>query len=392
MSWGAAFVMSSPVERDPSAERRAPVPRPPGRACSCPRRWRRARRRPTRRARRSRRRTAPGPIRTARRGSRPTAACRSAVASAAPVSTFASRLRRLAAASVRFAHAFTSSVRLGSLDRLVVAEVGGAHGGVVADLVGGAVRDPHTEVEHRHLARQAEHHRHVVLDEQQRDLLLVDDGAQRAAELRGLVTVESRRRLVEQHDRRAGRERACDLDPSRGAEREHRRRGVGDAAEVEQVDEVVDAFLLVCGARVQRARGDEIAPQPPALVAHAVPEHDVLAHGQAHEQLELLERAGQPEPRPLRRRRARDPAAGEEHVALLGPQQAGQHAEERGLARAVGPDEPDDAGGRHRQAHVAQGDQTAEAHGHVAGLDRRARRPSPSAAVEVDGLGELMTG
>ena len=136
----------------------------------------------------------------------------------------------------------------------------------------------------------------------------LDDGAERAAELRGLVTVESRRRLVEEHDRRTGRERPCDLDASCGAEREHRRRGVGHAAEVEQVDEVVDAFLLVGGARVQRAGGDEIAPQPPALVAHAVPEHDVLAHGEAHEQLELLERAGEPEPRPLRGRRARDPA------------------------------------------------------------------------------------
>ena len=78
---------------------------------------------------------------------------------------------------------------------------------------------------------------------------------------------------------------------------------------------MVDACLLVVGARVQRARGDEVAPQPAALVAHPVAEHDVLAHGEAHEQLELLERAGEAEAGPLRRRRARDLLAGEEHLA-----------------------------------------------------------------------------
>ena len=47
---------------------------------------------------------------------------------------------------------------------------------------------------------------------------------------------------------------------------------------------------------------NEVAPQPVAFVAHPVPEHDVLAHREAHEQLELLERAREPETRPLRRR------------------------------------------------------------------------------------------
>ena len=59
-----------------------------------------------------------------------------------------------------------------------------------------------------------------------------------------------------------------------------------------------------------------------------------------------------------------------------GSEQPGQHAEQRGLAGAVRADEPDDRRRRHRQAHVVEGDQPAEAHGHVAGLDarRRARR------------------
>ena len=48
------------------------------------------------------------------------------------------------------------------------------------------------------------------------------------------------------------------------------------------------------------------------------------------------------------------------------------------------------AGGT-REAHVAQGDQTAEAYGHVAGLDD-GLAPVTLGRGEVDGLGELMTG
>ena len=126
------------------------------------------------------------------------------------------------------------------VDGFVVAEVRGAHRGVAADLVGGAVRDADAEVEHRDLARQAEHHGDVVLDEQERHLLLLDDGAQRGGELGGLVDVEPRRRLVEEHDRRSGGECACHLDAAGEAERERRRGGVGDAREAEQVEEMVD--------------------------------------------------------------------------------------------------------------------------------------------------------
>ena len=53
-------------------------------------------------------------------------------------------------------------------------------------------------------------------------------------------------------------------------------------------------------------------------------------------------------------------------------EQPGQHAEQRGLAGAVGTHEADDRGRRHRHAHVAEGDEAAEADGDVAGFERRA--------------------
>ena len=65
--------------------------------------------------------------------------------------------------------------------------------------------------------------------------------------------------------------------------------GVGDTPQVEQVDQVIHARALGVGRPVERPGGDEVAPQPAALVADAVAEDHVLAHREAHEQLELLE-------------------------------------------------------------------------------------------------------
>ena len=115
--------------------------------------------------------------------------------------------------------------------------------------------------------------------------------------------------------------------------------------------------------------GDEIAPEPRALLAHAVRQGHVLAHGQSEEQLELLERAGQAPASALRRRPVGRTLPGEEDVAFLRAQQAGQHPEEGGLAGTVGSDEPDDARRRDRHAHIAQRDEAPEPHRDVASLD-----------------------
>ena len=167
------------------------------------------------------------------------------------------------------------------------------------------------------------------------------------------------------------REGARHFDSPGRSQRQHRRADVGDAAQVEQVDQVVDPGSLGGGRPVERARGEEVAPQPAALVADPVAEDHVLADREAHEQLELLEGPGEPEARALRRRRAGDLASTEEDVAGLGSEQPREHVEQRGLAGAVRSDEPDDAGGRDHEAHVADRDEPAEAHGDVAGLDRR---------------------
>ena len=191
-----------------------------------------------------------------------------------------------------------------AFDGLVVAEVRGPHRGVVADLVGAS----RTRCGHRSRARrpcgQPEHHRDVVLDEQQRDPLFVDDGAQRGRELRvswrrdPTTARRAARRTGPVASARATSTRRRDAERERPTRR-CRRRCVSPSRSRRCVDP----------ARARRADGrcsapavDEVAPQPAALVAHPVAEHEVLAHRQPQEQLGLLEGAGQAQPGPLRRR------------------------------------------------------------------------------------------
>ena len=69
--------------------------------------------------------------------------------------------------------------------------------------------------------------------------------AERVGEVRGLVPVEARRRLVEQQQLRLGHQRAPDLDEPAAAEAERLDRAVGDVVEAEQLDIVSAASMLV---------------------------------------------------------------------------------------------------------------------------------------------------
>ena len=109
--------------------------------------------------------------------------------------------------------------------------------------------------------------------------------------------------------------------------------------------------------------------------AHLERDEHVLARGQAAERLEPLERARDAEPGAAVRAGAGDVGAVEPDVtADVGRLQPGDHVEERGLARAVRPDEPGDAARpRHRDRRVVEREQAAERH-----RDRRRCRGAPS--------------
>ena len=64
-----------------------------------------------------------------------------------------------------------------------------------------------------------------------------------------------------------------------------------------------------------------------------------------------------------------DVEAVDQHPAAVGRQDAGQHPQRRGLAGAVGTEQPDDLAGPHRERHVVDGDHPTEALAERAGVE-----------------------
>ena len=210
-----------------------------------------------------------------------------------------------------------------------------------------------------------------MLDEQHRRAAVVDGADQRLLELLGLGRVQARRRLVEQQDGRRGRQGAAELDQPCRSERQPDRRQVRDPLEAEQADQAVHAPGLVGRHRPHAAHREQVGDDATARVAGAVREDEVVPHGQAGEQLGVLERAGEATHRAHPREGVGDVVAVEPHGARRRAQQTGQDAEHRALAGAVRADETDDLPRRHRERDVVQRDQAAEAHRHAAALQPR---------------------
>ena len=110
-------------------------------------------------------------------------------------------------------------------------------------------------------------------------------------------------------------------------------------------------------------------PSAPHLRRH----EDVLARSQAPERLEPLERAADPEPRPLVGLAARDVATVELDPARVRPEQPGDDVEQRGLAGPVGADQPGDVTDLDIDRHFTEGLQAAEADRHLAYVEESGR-------------------
>jgi hypothetical protein len=101
-------------------------------------------------------------------------------------------------------------------------------------------------------------------------------------------------------------------------------------------------------------------------------ELDVLGDAQVRVQGELLRHVPD-----LRRHQVRLPGDGEPldaGVARVGAQHRGEHPDQRRLARAVGPEQPEHGALRHAEIHAVDGDDVAEAAMEADGLDREGRR------------------
>jgi hypothetical protein len=99
--------------------------------------------------------------------------------------------------------------------------------------------------------------------------------------------------------------------------------------------------------------------------------HDVLQHGQAAEQADALQRAGDAEGGQLVRAQPGELAAAEADRAGLRADEAAQDVQQRGLPGAVRTDDPGDPAPGGGQRDILQGRQAAEADRDPAHVQRR---------------------
>ena len=152
--------------------------------------------------------------------------------------------------------------------------------------------------------------------------------------------------LVEQQQRRPGRQRAGELEALAVEQPERLGGPVGDRDHAAQLERSDGAVIGLVAAEVGAVCGGD--------------EH-VLERRHAAERFWHLMRAHQSEPAALCRRTRRHVGAVEFDLARIRLKRAGEHAEQRRLAGAVGADDADRLVLAHRQADVVEHHKRSEA-------------------------------
>jgi hypothetical protein len=111
-----------------------------------------------------------------------------------------------------------------------------------------------------------------------------------------------------------------------------------------------------------RVRQAQRVGQETAARAAMLADHHVVEHAHAAEQRQVLERAADADLGDAMARHRQQRPAVEHDRAALAVVQAADAVEQRGLAGAVRPDQPDDAPGRDVERHAVERDDAAEAY------------------------------
>src|SRR5687767_4994936 len=221
------------------------------------------------------------------------------------------------------------------------AKVGSLHAGILHDGFGRALADDLPRIEADHALRELHHRLHDVLDH--------DDGDAGRVQLeedlqhfRDLVGGQSGHRLVGDQQPRLGGHRAREL-------------------ELAQLD-LGQPVGLQTGLVGQADVPEDLVRLLLAAVADVLERHQqVLQHRHAGEGARDLEAARDAAPRALPGRQARDLLAVELDRAGVVAQRARDAVDQRGLARAVRPDQPEALAARDSDAHAVERGEAAEA-------------------------------
>src|SRR5712691_1677591 len=215
------------------------------------------------------------------------------------------------------------------------------HARIGLDLSRRALGDLLAVVEHGDAVRHPHHDAHVVLDEEHAEWELGDEAPEQGYEGAGLGLGHAGGRLVQQQERRLGRQRARDLQPSlitigqiagdlvRAGAQPHAVEQIGGPSPQPALD-VLE--VATTGQDITQAERD----------ARVHADEDVLDGRHVVEEPDVLERATDAECGDLIGAKPDERAALPRHRAVVGRVEAGEDVEERRLARAVGPDDGGD--------------------------------------------------
>ena len=255
--------------------------------------------------------------------------------------------------------------------------------------------------------------RHVVLDQQDRGVVLVADRIEQDVELERFARIEAGGGLVEAQQDRIGAHRARDLEPALRAIGQFAGGIVGAVDEADLVEPVFGAldrlrFGAAIARRAEQAEHREAARQHQAVV---MGDHQVFQHRHALEQPDVLERARDfgapgdlvaghaleqielvaPSADRVFARRARQrldlvgrrgAVAGEREAPFGRLVEAGDAVEDGGLAGAVRADQRGDVAAPDLEGEIVDGDEAAEAHRQMLddeqGIGLPAHQPCPS--------------
>src|ERR1039458_9881965 len=257
---------------------------------------------------------------------------------------------------------FIRSAMAGAL-RLGLAQISIAHGGVGADVGGRAGCDYPAIDQHRDAVGEREHRFHVVLDQEDGELLL--QSAQHLHHAGGFLRPQARHRLVEQqHAGRTG-ERHGQLELAMFAMAQDRRRPVRTVAQAhpdEQRTPGLAQFRLAPGIapEIKRMAGMRLHRQ-----------RHIVEHAEIEKQGRDLERARQPQRATAIHRQRGDVVTGETNAAGVGRYLAAELADQCGLAGAVRPDHRVQLAGNHVEREIVGSDDALEALGQVTDLQQR---------------------
>src|SRR5262245_22188320 len=190
---------------------------------------------------------------------------------------------------------------------------------------------------------EVRHHLHVVLDPDHRQAELVLDAQDEARKVLAVVAIETCGGLVEQENGGLERERPGKADDLLDAEWQSGHRRVAIAFELHELDDALDRFavrdLLPPHTRQEKHFGDRVSAD-----AGMASGQEIFQHAHMHEQLAMLERAGETETRDLVRRPPSDVASAKRDPSLAAIN-AANTIEHAGFAGTIRPDQREQLAG-----------------------------------------------